>query len=89
MLKPSTLVEVTPVPLSGMDIDGLGELLTSVIEPEAAPEVVGAKTALNVVFLPAAIVSGALMPEMLNPAPVTLTDEMVRLADPPFDTVIV
>ena len=89
VLSPSTFVEATPVPLNGIDIDGLGELLVSVIEPDTAPAVVGAKTALNVAFLPAPIVIGALMPEILNPAPVTLTDEIVRLADPPFDTVIV
>lgn len=89
VLNPSTFVEATPVPLNGIDIDGLGELFASMIEPDTAPAVVGAKTALNVVLLPAPIVSGALMPEILNPVPVTLTDEMVRLADPPFDTVIV
>jgi hypothetical protein len=89
VLNPSTLVDATPVPLSGIESGELGELLTSVIEPETAPAVVGAKTALKVVFLPARIVSGALMPEMLNPAPATLTDEIVRLAAPPFDTVIV
>lgn len=89
VLNPNTLVEAMPVPLSGIDIGELGELLTSEIEPATAPAVVGAKTALNVAFLPAAIVNGALMPEILNPVPVTLTDEIVRLADPPFDTVIV
>jgi hypothetical protein len=89
VLNPRTFVEATPVPLSGMDSGELGALLISVIEPETAPAVVGAKTALNVAFRPAAIVSGALMPETLNPAPVTLTDEIVKLADPPFETVIV
>jgi hypothetical protein len=89
VLNPSTLVEAIPVPLSGMDSGELGELLTSVIDPETVPAVVGAKTALNVVFFPARIVSGAVMPEMLNPVPVTPTDEIVRLADPPFDTVMV
>jgi hypothetical protein len=89
VLSPSTFVEATPVPLSGIDIGELGELLVSMIEPDTAPAVVGANTALNVVLVPAAIVSGALMPEILNPAPVTLADEIVRPADPPFDTVIV
>ena len=80
VLIPSTLVDATPVPLSGIDIGELGELLISVIEPDTAPAVVGANTALNVAFLPAAMVNGALMPEILNPAPVTLTDEMVNKA---------
>jgi len=89
VLNPSTFVEAMPVPLSGIESGELAELLTKLIEPDTAPAVVGAKTALNVVFFPARIVSGALIPEMLNPAPVTLTDEIMRLADPPFDTVIV
>ena len=29
------------------------------------------------------------MPEMLKPAPVTLTEEMVKLAEPPFEMVMV
>jgi len=89
VLKPSTLVEATPVPLSGMDSGEPGELLISVTEPETAPAAVGANTALNVAFMPARMVSGALMPEILNPAPVTLTEEIVKLADPPLETVIV
>jgi hypothetical protein len=89
VLRPSTFVDAMPVPLSGMESGEVGALLASVIEPEAAPAVVGANTALNVAFLPARIVSGALMPEILNPAPVTPTDEIVKLADPPFDTVMV
>ena len=89
VLNPSTLLEATPVPLSEMDNGEPGALLSSEIEPEAAPLVVGAKTALKVMFLPARMVTGALIPEMLKPAPVTLTEEMVKVAEPPFVTVIV
>jgi hypothetical protein len=89
VLKPNTLVEATPVPLSEIASGELGALLTSEIEPEATPAVVGAKIALKVVFLPARMVNGALMPEILNPVPVTLTEEMVKLADPPLDKVMV
>src|SRR3984885_15590198 len=89
VLNPSTLVEPTPVPLSEMDNGEPGALLSSEIEPEAAPLVVGAKTALKMMFFPARMVTGALIPEMLKPAPVTLTDEMVRVAEPAFVTVMV
>lgn len=89
VLNPNTLVEATPVPVRAMARGELGALLTSVIDPETAPAEVGAKTALNAAVVPAAIVTGALMPEMLNPVPVTLTDETVRVAEPPFDSVIV
>jgi hypothetical protein len=89
VLKPSTLVEAMPVPLSGIASGEDGALLESVIEPEAAPAVVGANTALKVAFRPARIVSGALMPEILNPGPVTPTEEIVKLPVPPLDTVMV
>ncbi len=89
VLRPRVLVEATPVPLSGMLIDGVGELLAMVMEPEAAPAEVGAKTALKVAFLPAAMVTGALMPVKLKPAPVTLTEEMVKLPEPPLEMVMV
>ena len=89
VLKPNTLVEAMPVPLSAIDRGELGALLTSEIEPVTAPAAVGAKIALKVVFVPATMVSGALMPEILNPVPVTLTEEMVKLAEPPLDTVMV
>ena len=89
VLNPSSLLGATPLPLSGMESGEPGALLTSEIEPEAAPVVVGEKTALKVVFLPARMVNGAVIPDMLKPAPVTLAEEMVRLAEPGFDTVTV
>jgi hypothetical protein len=89
VLRLSTLVAAMPVPLSEIASGELGALLTREIEPETAPAVVGAKIALKVAFLPARMVSGALMPEILNPVPVTLTEEMVKLADPLFDKVMV
>ena len=64
-------------------------MLTNEIAPVSAPAVVGANTAVRVAVLPAAIVSGTLMPEILNPAPVTLADEIVRVAEPAFESVIV
>ena len=89
VLRLSTLVAAMPVPLSEIASGELGALLMSEIEPVTAPLAVGAKIALKVAFLPARMVSGAVIPEMLNPVPVTLTEEMVKLAEPPFDRVIV
>ena len=53
MRKRPTLVEAMPVPLSAIDSGEPGALLASEIVPETAPVVVGAKTALKVMFLPA------------------------------------
>jgi hypothetical protein len=47
-------------------------LLTSETEPLALPEVLGAKTALNVALFPAAIVAGTVRPVMLKPLPETI-----------------
>lgn len=57
-------------------------MLVSEIEPVTAPAVVGAKTALNVVFEPDGIVSGAVRPVILNPVPLAVAREITRLAVP-------
>ncbi len=50
-----------------------GALLTSETDPVTLPLVVGVKAALNVLLLPALIVTGSGdNPLMLKPAPVTL-----------------
>jgi len=46
-------------------------LLTSVTEPATAPDAAGSKTTLKEAVLPAAIVSGAVIPVMLIPEPET------------------
>jgi hypothetical protein len=66
-----------------------GALLVKEIDPVALPAEVGVKIALNVELLPAAIVSGTARPLVLNPAPVTVTAEIVTLAVPPFERLIV
>ena len=88
VLNPSTLVDATPVPLSPIDIGEFGALLTSDIDPVTAPAAVGANTTLKFAFFPARIVNGAVMPDMLKPAPVTLADDIVKLAVPPFKRVM-
>jgi hypothetical protein len=64
-------------------------LLVKEIDPVALLAEVGVKTALNVELLPAAIVSGVVRPLVLNPAPVTVAAEIVTLAVPPFERLIV
>jgi hypothetical protein len=50
--------------------------------PLAAPLVVGEKSTVNEVLWPAVSVKGTDMPLKLNPAPLAVAAEMVRL-DPP------
>jgi hypothetical protein len=82
VLKDSSCVPASPVPLNAIVYGELGALLVSEIEPVTAPAAPGANTTLNVVFELAGIVIGALRPEMLNPVPVTLACEITRLAVP-------
>jgi hypothetical protein len=84
LLNPRTRVAATPVPLREIERGELGALLTRVIDPVTLPAALGPNTALNVAFLPAAIVSGAVIPVVLKPAPVTVTEEIVTVALPPF-----
>jgi hypothetical protein len=62
-----------PVPLSGIDNDGLVAVDVTVISPEIAPVPVGAKVAVSDAVAPAAMVCPALIPLALNPEPVVLT----------------
>jgi hypothetical protein len=62
----------TPVPAREIVNGELGALLTSEIEPVAAPAAVGAKTAVKVECPPAPIVRGVFRPVTLNPVPETL-----------------
>ncbi len=64
-------------------------MLTIETEPVALPAVVGAKAALNVVLPPAAIVAGTVRPVMVKPAPDTVAWEIVTLALPALDSLIV
>jgi len=88
-LAPSTRLVATPVPPKGIVSGELGALLTSATDPDTPPELDGVKTTLNVAVFPPATVNGALNPEVLKPVPVTAACEIVRLALPPFETVMV
>jgi hypothetical protein len=88
-LAPSSRLVATPVPPKGIVSGELGALLTSVTDRETPPDDDGAKAASIVALFPAAIVNGALNPEVLKPVPVTVACEIVRPALPPFETVMV
>jgi hypothetical protein len=83
-LAVSESVAATPVPLNGIESGEPGALLASDRDPLTAPAVVGEKATLNEMFWPAVIVTGVVSPEVLKPAPVTVADEIVREAVPPF-----
>lgn len=84
VLNPRVRVAATPVPLRVIVSGELGALLTSFTDPVTLPAALGANTASNVVELPAAMVTGVVMPVVLKPVPVTVTDEIVTAALPPF-----
>ncbi len=73
---------VTPVPDSGILRLGFDPLEVTLIEPVAAPLVVGAKRTLNEALWPAGRVRGRERPLRVNPDPVAAAAEMV-MDDPP------
>jgi hypothetical protein len=73
---------VTPVPESGMFKLGLDPLEAMLRLPLAAPLVVGDKSTVNEVLWPAVSVNGKDKPLKLNPVPLAVAAEIVRL-DPP------
>lgn len=75
-----------PVPVRAIVV-GLARFVFTVMLPETAPAVVGAKTALNVMVLFGVSVC-AVNPVTLKPVPVTLSEETVRLPVPMFFRVI-
>jgi hypothetical protein len=89
VLSPSKCVAATPVPVMVIASGELGALLNNVTVPFTFPAPFGAKTALNVAVFPAPIVSGAVIPLVLNPFPLTVTDEIATDALPLFVRLIV
>src|SRR5580698_962588 len=87
LLNPRRRVDATPVPLKEIVSGEFGALLTNEIVPVTLPAALGAKTALNVVDWPAPRFTGAAIPEVLKPAPATVTEEIVTVALPPFVSV--
>jgi len=85
----SRKVAVTPVPLRAIIRGELGALLTSETVPVTLPAALGLKATLNVALLPAAMVSGTVMPVRLKPLPDTVAWEIVTLALPALDSLMV
>ncbi len=73
---------VTPVPESGMLRLGLEALEVMLRLPLAAPLVVGEKSMVNEVLWPAVSVNGKDKPLKLNPVPLAVAAEIVRLVPP-------
>src|SRR6266852_4233166 len=82
-------VATTPVPLKARVRGEPGALLVMETLPLALPGAEGANCALNVVFCPAASVSGTDKPAMPKPVPETLAAEIVTLAVPELLNVMV
>jgi len=62
-----------PVPLRGIESVASVALLVIEMLPDALPVAVGANCAVKFTFRPAPMVTGAVMPVMLNPVPLALT----------------
>jgi hypothetical protein len=73
---------VTPVPESGMLKLGFDAFEVMLTLPLAAPLVVGEKSTVNDVLWPAVNVKGKDRPLKLNPAPLAVAAEIVRLDAP-------
>src|ERR1035437_8801351 len=73
---------VTPVPESGMLKLGFAPVEVMLTLPLAAPLVVGVKSTVNDVLLPAFSVKGNARPLKLNPAPLAVAADIVRLVAP-------
>ena len=88
-LAVSRKVAVTPVPLRAIASGELGALLTSETVPVTLPAALGVKATLNVALLPAAMVTGAVMPVRLKSLPDTVAWEIVTLSLPVLDSLMV
>jgi hypothetical protein len=78
-----------PVPVMEIVVGELGALLTMEIVPVALPPLVGANCAVNEVVWPEVRVFGVASPLMLNPTPLAVAWEIVRVAEPLFVRVTV
>jgi hypothetical protein len=85
---PSCTVAAEPLPDRGIVSEEGAPLVTSVMDPLTAADVVGVKLALKATLPPAGIVVAVERPEMLNPAPGGVTCENVKVELPPFCSVM-
>lgn len=77
-------VALPPVPLKAMVYVGFEALLLIVTLPVTLPEAVGANATVKLFVPEAASVSGTVMPLILNPVPLTVALEIVKVAPPVF-----
>ena len=89
VLELNSRAEATELPLVEIVRGEFGALLTSEIEPVTFPAELGVKTTLNAALWPGAMLIGSARPDVLKPAPVTPTLDIVTLAVPPFCNVMV
>lgn len=79
----------TAVPLRGTDRAGFDAFEVRDTLPVKLPDEEGVSVTLNEALCPGAKVSGALIPDMLNPVPLTAAAEIVAFPPPVFFTVSV
>jgi hypothetical protein len=79
----------TPVPLRGTDKLGFDAFEVMDTLPVTLPVDEGESVTLNDMLCPGAKVSGALIPDKLNPVPLTVAAEIVAFKPPVFFTVSV
>ena len=87
--EPNERLTAIAVPLTGMVRGELGALLASKIDPFAVPLAVAVNVTLKDMLWPAGSISGRLNPDVPNPAPETVTLEIVALPLPLLSSVIV
>jgi hypothetical protein len=80
---------VTAVPLSAATKLGFEAFDVMVILPLKLPADEGVRVTLNDALCPGVNVNGVVIPDMLNPVPLTAAAEIVALAPPVFITVSV
>jgi hypothetical protein len=77
-------VALPPLPLRAMVYVGFEALLLIVTLPVALPEVDGANAIVKLFVCEAARVKGAVMPLIVNPVPLAVALEIVKLVPPVF-----
>jgi hypothetical protein len=87
-LAESFIDDATPVPVNLIVIGAALASLVMETLPESAPAAVGLNAIVKFILEPAAIVAGAVSPDILKPAPEMVVLEIARSAVPVFDTFI-
>ena len=86
---PSVPAGLVPLPDNATFTEGLDAFEANASVALSVPVTVGANDTFNVAVLPAFNVNGHVNPLMLNPVPLTVAPETVRLEPPVLESVIV